>query len=287
MLTKGTHPRISERAVQTIAVTGGKGGVGKTTVAINLAAAMAERGRRVLLLDGDLGLANADVLLGIAPRYNLSHVLSGERSLDEIVLATPFGFSIAPAASGVAHLAALDASGHLALVQAFSGLGTGIDTLIVDTAAGIAPGVLRLAQASQQVLIVVCDDPASVTDAYALIKVLARDHGVRHFRILANMVRPDLDGQHLFRTVNSVAGRYLDVVLEYAGEVPDDPMLRRSIREQRPVLAAYPASKSARALKYLAERADNWPVPSGPRGHIEFFAERLVRRAAPRLEVVR
>ena len=283
----GNPARPGRHPVQTITITGGKGGIGKTAIAINLAAALAQRGRRTLLLDGDLGLANADVLLGIAPRYTLAHVLNGERNLDEVVASTPYGFDVIPAASGIAELAALDATGHLGLVQAFSSLSSDIDTLVVDTAAGIAPGVLRLAQASQQVVIVVCDDPASITDAYALIKVLAREHGVDRFRILANMVRPELDGQHLFRTVSRVAGRFLDVILEYAGAIPDDPLLRRSIREQRPVFCAYPHSPAAQALKSLAASADNWPVPAGPRGHIEFFAERLVRRAAPRLEVVR
>ena len=287
MKLSGMPPGAARQPVQTIAITGGKGGIGKTTIAINLAAALAQRGRRALLLDGDLGLANADVLLGISPQYTLAHVISGERTLDEVVTETPFGFSIVPAASGISQMAALDETSHLGLVQAFSSLSADLDTLIIDTAAGISPGVLRLAQASQQVLVVVCDDPASITDAYALIKVLAREHGIARFRILANRVRPELDGPHLFQTMNAVAGRFLDVVLEYAGEIPEDPILRRSIREQRPVFIAYPTCRASRALKSLAEKVDNWPVPSGPRGQIEFFAERLVRRAAPRLEVVR
>lgn len=287
MQLHGTALPRTNRPVQTIAITGGKGGIGKTTVAINLAAALAQLGRRTLLLDGDLGLANADVLLGIAPRYTLAHVLAGERTLEEVVTGTPYGFDIVPAASGIAQLAALDSAGTLSLVREFSLLSSELDALIIDTAPGISPGVLRLAQASQQVVVVVCDEPTSITDAYALIKVLARDHGVDRFRVLANMVRPEVDGQYLFETVSRVTSRFLDVILEYAGAIPDDPLLRRSIREQRPVLHAYPVSKSARALKLLAEKADTWPVPSGPRGHIEFFAERLVRRAAPRLEVVR
>lgn len=287
MKLQGIPPGATRQPVQTIAITGGKGGIGKTTIAINLAAALAQRGRRTLLLDGDFGLANADVLLGISPPYTLAHVVAGQRTLDEVIAETPFGFSIVPAASGVSQMAALDETSHLGLVQAFSSLSADIDTLVIDTAAGIAPGVLRLSQASQQVIVVVCDDPASITDAYALIKVLARDHGVQRFRILANRVRPELDGQHLFRTVSTVAGRFLDVILEYAGEIPEDPVLRRAIREQRPVLSAYPTCQASRALKFLAEKVDNWPVPSGPRGQIEFFAERLVRRAAPRLEVVR
>jgi flagellar biosynthesis protein FlhG len=272
--------------VQVIAVTGGKGGVGKTSVAVNLAAALAEVGRSVVLLDGDLGLANVDVFLGLTPRYTLAHVLSGERTLDEILLATPQGFHVVPAASGITRLANLDASTHLKLVQSFSALATRLDVLIVDTAAGIAHGVTQFSQAAQQVLLVICDEPASLTDAYALVKVLSRQHGVRRFRVLANMMRSAGGGEELFRRLERVTGRFLEVVLDFVGEIPEDECLRRSTRGQRPVIEAYPSSPSACAFKKLAVRADKWPVPQGPRGNLEFFVERLVQRPAVRLEVV-
>jgi flagellar biosynthesis protein FlhG len=273
--------------VRVIAVTGGKGGVGKTSVSVNLATGLAAAGRRVVLLDGDLGLANVDVLLGLSPRYTLAHVLSGERTLDEILVTAKQGFRIVPAASGAADLAALDGAGHLGLVQAFSSLASSLDVLIIDTAAGIAPGVLQFSQAAQHVLVVVTDEPASLTDAYALIKVLSRDHGVSRFRVVANMSRGIGEGESLFRKLEKVAGRFLDdVLLEYAGEVPDDDAMRRAIKVQRPVLDAYPGSPAGRALKKLAASADTWPVPEGPRGNLEFFVERLVRRPRARLEVV-
>lgn len=286
-------PRSAGRSgadpVQVIAVTGGKGGVGKSTVSVNLAAAFAQLGRRTLLLDGDLGLANADVLLGLTPRYTLAHVIRGERSLQEILVEAPQGFRVVPAASGIAQMAALGAAEHLGLVRELTSVCADLETLVVDTPAGIAPGVLQLAQAAQHVLVVVCDEPTSITDAYALIKVLRRDHAVGRFRVLANMVRDRGQGRRLFETLSRVTERFLDVTLEYAGEVPEDPWLRRSIRDQRPVVDAYPSSLSARALKTLAESADVWPLPAGTRGNIEFFAERLVRRpaSAPVLEVVR
>jgi flagellar biosynthesis protein FlhG len=272
--------------VQVIAVTGGKGGVGKTSVAVNLATGLASAGRRVVLLDGDLGLANVDVLLGLSPRYTLAHVLSGERTLDEIMVSAPQGFKIVPAASGAADLAGMAGAGHLGLVQAFSGLATRLDVLIIDTAAGIAPGVLQFSQAAQHVLVVICDEPASLTDAYALIKVLSRDHGVNRFRVVANMARGPGEGAILFDKLERVAARFLDVILEYAGEIPEDERVRRAIKAQRPVLDAYPGSPAGKAFKKLAAAADTWPVPEGPRGNLEFFVERLVRRGAPRLEVV-
>ena len=284
---QGPGPRTARPAVQVVAVTGGKGGVGKSTVAINLATAFARLGRRTMLLDGDLGLANADVLLGLTPRYTLAHVIRGERRLEEILVEAPQGFTIVPAASGIAQMAALGATETLGLVRELATVGADLDALVVDTPAGISPAVLHLTQAAQHVLVVVCDEPTSITDAYALMKVLRRDHGVGRFRVLANMVRERGQGRRLFETLNRVTTRFLDVTLEYAGEVPEDPWLRRSVRDQRPVVDAYPSSVSAQALRSVAEAADAWPAPKGTRGNIEFFAERLVRRAAPVLEVVR
>ncbi len=283
-----SQPQLSglSQPVRVIAVTGGKGGVGKTSVAVNLATGLAAAGRRVVLLDGDLGLANVDVLLGLSPRYTLAHVLSGERTIDEILVAAPQGFKVVPAASGAADLAGMAGAGHLGLVQAFSSLASRLDVLIVDTAAGIAPGVLQFSQAAQHVLVVVTDEPASLTDAYALIKVLSRDHGVSRFRVVSNMSRSAGEGETLFKKLERVTGRFLDVLLEYAGEIPDDEHMRRAIRAQRPVLDAHPASPSGRAFKKLAAAADTWPVPAGPRGNLEFFVERLVRRPTARLGVV-
>lgn len=272
--------------VQVIAVTGGKGGVGKTNVSINLATALSAAGRKVLLLDGDLGLANVDVLLGLTPRRTLAHVLAGQCTLEEVILDSPQGFQVVPAASGIAGLANLGVSENLNIVQSFSALSQRLDVMIVDTAAGIAHSVLQFSQAAQHVLVVVCDEPASITDAYAIIKVLSRDHGVRRFQVLVNMVRTPGDGAALFHKLERVTTRFLDVVLENVGEIPEDPYLRRAVREQRPVTAAYPASPAATAFKKLALKADKWPVPSGPRGNLEFFVERLVRRSPVRLEVV-
>ena len=285
-LIDGARLRSLARPVQVIAVTGGKGGVGKTAVSVNLSAALAAAGRRVVLLDGDLGLANADVFLGLSPRYTLAHVLSGERTLDEILIEAAPGLWVVPAASGAADLANMGAVEHLGLVQAFSSLATRLDVLIVDTAAGIAQSVLQFSQASQHVVVVICDEPASLTDAYALVKVLSRNHGVRRFRVLANMVKAPGAGLELFRRFERVTEKFLDVVLEFTGEIPEDEFMRRAIREQRPVFDAYPSSAAAQAFKKLAQSADTWPVPAGPRGNLEFFVERLVRRPPPRLEVV-
>jgi flagellar biosynthesis protein FlhG len=285
--TAGIRAAVSPDPVQVIAVTGGKGGVGKTSVAVNLAAALAEQGKRVLLFDGDMGLANVDVLLGLTPRHTLEHVLDGRCTLEEAVVDSPLGFKVLPGASGVARLSELSTAEHLGLVQAFSHLTAGLDVLVVDTAAGIADSVRQFCQAAQQVLVVLRDEPASLTDAYALIKLLNRNNGVSRFRILANMSPSPGAGESLFRKLERVTNRFLDVVLEYAGEIPEDSFVRSAIREQRAVVNAFPSSPAARAFVRLAREAGKWPLARGPRGNVEFFMERLLPANLPRLEAVR
>ncbi len=285
--TAGLRAATRPGPVQVIAVTGGKGGIGKTFVTVNLATALANTGKRVLVLDGDLGLANVDVLLGVTPRYTLEHVLEGRCTLEEAILDTRQGFKIIPAASGVAKLSELSSNEHLGLVQAFSNLTLGLDVLIVDTAAGIADGVRQFCQAAQNVLIVLRDEPAALTDAYALIKVLRRDHNVTRFRILANMTQNLGEGENIFRKLERVTTRFLDVVVEYAGEIPDDPLVRSAIREQRTVIEAFPTAPASLSFRRLARGVANWPSANGPRGNLEFFVERLVAHAEPKLEPVR
>jgi len=285
--TAGIRAVVRPDPVQVIAITGGKGGVGKTSVAVNLAAAEAARGKRVLLLDGDLGLANVDVLLGLTPRFTLEHVLDGRCTLEEAIVTAPQGFRVIPAASGISRLADLSTAEHLGLVQAFSNLTTGLDLLIVDTAAGISNSVRQFCQACQHVLLVLRDEPASLTDAYALVKVLSREHRMARFHVLANMTQRPGDGEILFRKLERVTSRFLDVVVDYAGEIPEDTYVRNAIREQRTLMDAYPSSPAARAFKKLAVSADKWPTASSPRGNLEFFVERLVGNAMPRLEAAR
>jgi len=284
--TEGIQAAMHPDPVQVIAVTGGKGGVGKTCVAINLAAALAAQHKRVLLLDGDLGLANADVQLGLAPRFTLEHVLDGRCTLEEAIIDTPAGFRLIPASAGVARLTSLSTNEHLGLVQAFSHLSCGLDVLIIDTAAGISDSVMQFSQAAQHVLVVLRDEPASLADAYATVKVLHRMHGVQRFKVLANMSGETGTGEALFRKLQRVTDRFLDVVLEYAGEIPEDRFVRTAIRTQRSVVAAFPSAPASRAFAKLAQRTAKWPAAAGPRGNVEFMMERLLPRAIPRLESI-
>jgi flagellar biosynthesis protein FlhG len=264
------------RLIKVIAVTGGKGGVGKTNITLNTAISMAKQGKRVMVLDADLGLANVDVMLGLRVEKNLSHVLSGECTLDEVLVEGPYGIKIAPATSGSQSMTELTPTEHAGLIRAFSELRTEIDILIVDTAAGISDMVLSFSRASQDIMVVVCDEPTSLTDAYALIKLLNREHGVFRFKIIANMVRNIREGQELFSKLSKVTGRFLDVALELVATVPYDENIRKSVRKQRAIVEAYPNSPAAVAIKELASQAIRWPIPEQPGGHLEFFLEQLV-----------
>lgn len=262
--------------VQVVAITGGKGGVGKSNVAVNTAVSMAQQGRRVLVFDGDLGLANIDILLGLTAKHTIADVLDGQCSLHDVMVEGPAGIKIIPASSGTAKLANMGAVEHAGIVHAFSEVGDDFDTLIIDTAAGISHNVTSFVQAAQEVIMVVCDEPTSVTDAYALIKLLNRDARLDRFHVLANMVRTPNEGRNLYNKLVSVTERFLDVSLQYIGSVPQDEAVRRSVQRQKPVVQAYPDSKAAEAYRIIAERMMKLPIPSGPRGHMEFFVERLV-----------
>jgi flagellar biosynthesis protein FlhG len=268
--------RMSCRPVKVIAVTGGKGGVGKTTVSANLAVALAAGGREVMLLDADLGLANVDVVLGVQTKFHLGHVLRGDCALEDIIVTGPRGLQIVPAASGIGSMANLSRAEIVGLIRAFSDLYHAVDILVIDTAAGINDSVVTFSQTAHHVLVVVCDEPASITDAYSLIKVLSRDHGVRNFQILANQTRRPGEGPELFQKIARVCDRFLNVSLEFAGFVPFDEQLRHAVQQQSAVVEAYPLARSSQAFKKLVQKADKWCVPSGARGHLEFFVERLV-----------
>ena len=194
----GLRRMVSPEPVRVIAVTGGKGGVGKTNVSVNLGIGFAELGRRVMLLDADLGLANIDVMLGLHAKHNLSHVMSGECSLEEVLVDGPKGMRVVPGASGLQRMAELSPAEHAGLIHAFSEVANDVDVLMIDTAAGISDLVVSFSRAAQEQIVVVCDEPASITDAYAIIKLLNREHGVSHFRILANMVKAVQEGRDLY-----------------------------------------------------------------------------------------
>jgi len=268
--------KASNQPIQVIAVGGGKGGVGKTNVAVNLAVGLSRIGRRVTLLDSALGLANADVTLGVKPQQTLLDVLTGDATLSDVVIKTVDGVNIVPAASGVPELASLSMEHYMGLIHAFSELAHSMDTLVIDTAAGISGEVVCFLAAAQHVMLVVCNEPTSIGDAYALIKILNERYGVEQIRLVSNMVRSKRDGAEAFAKLSTVCERFLSVELEHCASLPFDEYLRRAVRRQAPVMRAYPRSPVSRALEQLAEQVVAWPASTALSGQLEFFVEQLV-----------
>jgi len=262
--------------VKVIAVSSGKGGVGKTNVSVNLGVSLSKQGKKVMILDADLGLANIDIMLGLHPRFNLSHVLSGERELSEVIVDGPAGLRIIPASSGISSMAGLSDAENAGIIRAFSDLTEQVDVLIIDTAAGIDNSVVSFCKAAQDVVVVVCDEPASITDAYALIKVLNKEHNILKFRVLANMAHNAQEGRMLFNKILMVTDKFLDVSLDFLGAVPYDQSLKKAVQKQLPVTMAFPGSEAAKAFKQMSQRINKWPVAKTLGGQLEFFVERLI-----------
>lgn len=264
------------KPIQVIAVTGGKGGVGKTNLSVNLSVGLAEIGRRVLLLDADLGLANVDVLLGLKPKKTLADVIQGKAEIRDVILNGPSGVRVVPASSGVQHMTSLNHHEHAALIHGFASLSDQLDVMVVDTAAGISETVVSFVKASQEILVVVCDEPSSITDAYALIKLLNKDHNMFRFRVVANMTRTAQEGVGLFKKLNRVCEQFLDVTLDYLGHIPFDENVRQAVQHREPVFSFAPRCKASQALRTLAKKVDEFPPPKMAHGHLEFFVENLV-----------
>lgn len=267
---------MKRKPTKVVAVCSGKGGVGKTNVATNLAIGLAAIGRDVCLLDADVSLANIDVLLGLQPSWNLSHVVKGEVDLESTIVAGPRNVRIVPASSGSFSMTNLPPVAQAAIIQSFSALRRQPDVMIVDTAAGISPEVARFVQAAQHPIVVLRDEPASLTDAYALIKVFSQNYGLTRFNVVTNQSSQSATGRQLFRKLLKVTDSYLDVVLRHLGDVPDDRYLVKAVQEQRAVVDAYPLSPSGTAFLKLAKAVDALPQKREASGGIEFFFERLL-----------
>ncbi len=255
-----------------IAVTSGKGGVGKTNIVTNLAYSLARKGKKVLVLDADLNLANVDVLLGLTPKFNLHHVLLGEKRLRDILVTAPGGFQILPASSGIMELAELSEEQKLFFLSEISALGNIIDVMLIDTAAGINNNVIYFTLAAQEKVVVLTPEPTSLTDAYAMIKVLSSLHDVKRFRILVNSARTEKEAVAVFRQLTLVADRFLgSLSLDYLGFLPYDSKLPQSVRAQRLVVDMSPRSTVSGKFFDLAEQLIQEKPDAHMDGNIKFF----------------
>lgn len=278
-------PRARHSAVQVMAITSGKGGVGKTHIVVNLAYALQRQGARVLILDADLGLGNVDVLLGIAPQFTLQHVLEGTKTLAEILVQGPAGMMILPAGSGVQELAHLTEAQRTRLVEALDTLDDKLDFVLVDTGAGISANVMYFNIAAQDSVIVVTPEPTSLTDAYALVKVLTTQYAETHFKVVLNMVASAAEAEDVFHRLTMVTQRFLHISLEYLGFILRDASFSHAVRQQQALLEYAPNSAAARCFQDIARSVLAAPVRvlqrSQPQDNLQFFWRRLLTRRTP------
>ncbi len=271
-------PEPGSKSVRVISVTSGKGGVGKTNITANLAIALARLGRQVLIWDADLGLANIDILLGLNSRYNINHLLNGDKTLEEIIIEGPEGVKIMPASSGIQEMAALSEGQKVRLLNEFDHYNLDLDFLLIDTGAGVSSNVMYFNMAAQECIIVVTPEPTSITDAYALIKIMTTKYNEKSFKILMNLVSSAEEAKAIFILLASVADKHLDSIsLDYLGYIPRDEYIPESIKKQRALLDLYPSSESSKFFNDLAKRVINSPIKSNLDGNIKFFWQRLLR----------
>ncbi len=259
---------------EAIGIASGKGGAGKTTLAVNLALALQEKGFRVMLFDADLGLANAPILLGTRCPFNISHVLSGEKTLADIVVTAPQNLRLISGASGNQTLAGLTAVQVTQLVQSFSDLQEELDYLIVDMAAGIAPSMMTLMAACHRRLIVMRNDPSSIADAYGTIKVLMEDEMMDEIYLVPNAVNNQLAGEELFQRINRVCAQFLSRTIHYAGSIEMDARVQDAHKQLQPLMTFAPASQAAKNFRKLAQAVTDLPSVEKPSGSVQFFVNR-------------
>ncbi len=266
-----------ENVPRVIAVTSGKGGVGKTNIVGNMAMALSAIGKKVLVLDADLGLANIDIIFGIHPQYNIGHVLNGEKELSDIIVDGPPGIRIIPAGSGFVNLTHLTEGQKLSLLSEFEALNEISDIFLIDTGAGISSNVLYFNLAADECIIVATSEPTSITDAYAMIKVMSSQHNAKHFKLLANMVKSESEAKSVYKNLCQAADRFLSgVAIEYLGYIPRDEKICDAVKQRRTVMDFCPASASSCQFKKLAQRLWESPKRSDNVGNIKFFLHRYI-----------
>ncbi len=273
--------RQGQRGLRVIAITSGKGGVGKTNVSSNLAYLAAAAGQRVLIVDADLGLANVEILYGITPRYHLGHLLEGSASIENVLAQGPLGIRILPAGSGLRSLTNLDDAQRMRLLTALDKIEDDFDLVLFDTGAGIGDNVLFFCGGAQEALLVVTAEPTSLTDAYASVKVLSLEGGVEHFNVVVNLAPSEQNAREIFEKLCTITRRFLKAKLRYLGSVPRDENVHRSVMAQQPVSKLFPQSPATRALTGISERLFGEPGPEQSTGGLKFLWQRILRESSP------
>jgi len=264
-------------ALRVIAITSGKGGVGKTNIVANLAYVLSKFGKKVCIFDADIGLANIDVLLGLTPEYNLQHVLNGEKSINDIIIQGPGNINIFPASSGIQELSELDKEQKIQLLSHFDEIKGDIDYMLIDTGAGISSNVMYFNMAAREKIVIVTPEPTSITDAYAIMKVMAKKYAIDRFQLIANQVKNESEADELYNNLNTVTEQFLDVTIDFTGYVCKDTHLVQSVKKQKLITELYPESPASLCFARIAKALlDNSP-PAELNGNIEFFWDNLLQ----------
>ena len=276
----GLSPKNARRTqsskARVIAITSGKGGVGKTSIVGNLGYAFTKLGKKVLILDADMGLGNLDVLLGLAPKYNLSHVIKREKAIDEILIEGPGKMKILPASSGIQELTNLTKDQKLQILSQLDLLIDSVDVLFIDTAAGISSNVMDFNATAQEVVVVVSPEPTSITDAYALMKVLSLKYSGKACKLVVNMVSRPEEGREVFRQLQLVTDRFLDINIEYLGYVLFDGKVTKGVKSQKIVSEIYPDSLASRCFTDISRKISSMSPLNIPKGGSNLFWRHLI-----------
>lgn len=269
-------PHLPAPRLRVFSVTSGKGGVGKTSIVTGLAVSFAKMGRKVLIIDADLGLANVDILLGLTPAANIYSLLRGEKTIEEILTAGPCGVQVLPASSGIYELTHLSAEQRISLLSHLDALEGRFDTVLIDTGAGIASNVMYFNAAAQEIIVVATPENTSIADAYALIKAFAQNFGETHFHVLLNMVRNEFEAIDTFRSMERAAARFLNLSLNYVGFILRDEHVRTAANARKSLIEKYPLAPAARSIKSVAEELLASRPRTGFKGTPQFFWKRLL-----------
>ncbi|MDT8446564.1 MAG: MinD/ParA family protein [bacterium] len=266
-----TPQKVSGQGLRSLSFTSGKGGVGKSNIVVNLSVQLAKMGKKVLLLDADLGLANIDIMLNLVPQFTIEDVLTGKKNVNEVIMTGPEGVHILPASSGITEMSELTGDQQLSLIQELSRLKDAYDYILIDTGAGIASSVLRFNAAADEVCVVTNTEPTSMTDAYALMKIMATKYQIKRFNLIVNSARGMDEAKQVHRKLETVFNQFLPVELVLTGFIPRDPNISKAVRAQTPLSVLYPNSPTAKAFYLLAKHLDANPGKEANLDRPNFF----------------
>lgn len=267
------YPRV-------IAVTSGKGGVGKTNLVGNMAVALRKKGHRVVIIDADVGLANIDIIFNLRPEFNIRHVISSEKSLKQVMVESEHGIQILPGGSGFADLTQLNEGEKLNLLSEFETLSDQADIILVDTGAGISSNVLYFNSACDECVVIATKEPTSITDAYAMMKVMSQEHGTQYFKLIVNMVDGENDAKKVYASLSGALDKFLgNVVLEYVGFIPFDRQLQRSVQQRSLIMDQDPGAAASQAITKITHHIERSKAKTNSNGSLTFFMSKVFQAA--------